>query len=334
MTILVERKLGLGDVVARLRIRQEAFGAGADPFDRTAGQLGGVAAHRDFVEHRRLHAEAAAGVAGDDANIAFRHFEHPRHLGAIAVRPLSGGVDGEAPIPRRVVRDRAARLHGHRGHPVDDKAVLDDMGGLGEAGLARRLVADQFGESDVVRTVLEDARRVRLDCVFRGYDRRQFLVISLDQLGGIERLRDRLGDDKNDRIADPAHAILGQHGVARLVHWRAVAALEPGMRREVAKPGGFPVRAGDDGEHAGRRLRRFDIERLDFGVAVRRAHHDAIGHARKLHIVGVAAATAHQPRILETRHALTDRKLAHSRNDLVREPSRGGEARRRAARNR
>src|SRR5258708_37545240 len=35
------------------------------------------------------------------------------------------------------------------------------------------------------------------------------------------------------------------------------------------------------------------------------------GHARQCNIVDILAAAAQQPRVLETRHALTDRKLTH-----------------------
>ena len=44
----------------------------------------------------------------------------------------------------------------------------------------------------------------------------QRLVIDLDQLGGVERLVQRLGDDEGDVVADPAHAVLHQRRIARL----------------------------------------------------------------------------------------------------------------------
>ena len=45
-----------------------------------------------FVEDRRLHAEAAAGVAGDDAHFAFGDLQHLGEIGAHRMRALQAGV--------------------------------------------------------------------------------------------------------------------------------------------------------------------------------------------------------------------------------------------------
>ena len=57
-----------------------------------------------------------------------------------------------------IMRDRAARLHGHGGDAVDDEFAFDDMRRLGEAGLGGGLVADQFDEGDIVLALVIDAR--------------------------------------------------------------------------------------------------------------------------------------------------------------------------------
>ena len=44
LAVLVERQLGVGDVVARLRVAEEGLRARADPFHRPAGELGAPAA--------------------------------------------------------------------------------------------------------------------------------------------------------------------------------------------------------------------------------------------------------------------------------------------------
>ena len=84
------------------------------------------------------------------------------------------------------------------------------------------------------------------------------------------------------------------------------------MRRQIAEARRLPVGGGEDREHAGRGLGRRGVDRLDLGVRVRRAQHDAMAMPGKLHVVGIAAAAAHQPRILEARHALTDCKFTHA----------------------
>ena len=104
----VERQLGLGDVVARLRVAEEGLGARARPFDRPPGQLRGEQHQRDLVVDRRFHAEAAADVAGDDAHLAFRHLEDlPRQFGAIGVGALQGRVDRVVVGRGVVVADRS-----------------------------------------------------------------------------------------------------------------------------------------------------------------------------------------------------------------------------------
>ena len=210
--------------------REERFGARRNPFHRPAGELGGEQHQRHFVEDRRLHAERAAGVAGDDADLALRHFHHLGEVGARRVRALDRGVERVAAVGGVVVADRAARLHRRRGDAVDDEFLLDDMVGLGEGGVGRGLVADQFDEADIVGRVIPHLRARRASAaVFGRGDRRQRLVLDLDQFGGIERLRHGLGDDEGDAIADPAHAVLGQDRIARLEHRRAVAPLEAAM---------------------------------------------------------------------------------------------------------
>ena len=119
----------------------------------------GVTGQRRFIEHRRLHAEAAADVDADHAHFAFRDVQHLGDLVAIGVRALHRRVDDVAVLRRQIDADGAARLHRRRGHAVDDEAAFGDMRGLGEGGVGRRLVADQLDEGDIVGALVVDARR-------------------------------------------------------------------------------------------------------------------------------------------------------------------------------
>ncbi len=126
MALGIERQLGLGDVVAGLRVAEKGLGARARPFDRPPRQLGGEQYQRDLVVDRRLHAKAAADVAGDDAHLALRHLEDlARQFRAVAVGALQGRVDRVMVGRGVVVADAAARLHRGRSHPVDDEFVPD-----------------------------------------------------------------------------------------------------------------------------------------------------------------------------------------------------------------
>ena len=185
------------------------------------------------------------------------------------------------------------------------------MGGVGEGRLGLGLVAVDRGEADVVLAVVPDQRRAGLGGVGGGDRGRQRLVVDLDQFGGVHRLVLGLGDDEGDIVADEAHAVLHQRRIARLVVGRAVAALVRAGHRQVAPAGLDPVLAGQHAEHARRGLGLGRVDRLDLGVGVRRAQHMPERHARQHDVVDILAAAAQQPRILEPRHALTDRKLTH-----------------------
>jgi len=234
-----------------------------------------------LVENRCLHPEAAAGIAGDNAYLAFRHLEHLRKLGARRMRPLHGRIDHVATISGIVVADGAARLHGSRGNPIDDKAMPHDMARARKSGIDRRLVvADQLDKADVVGAIVPHARCAWLRRLGRRGDRRQFLVVDLDELCRILRLRHRLGHDERDIVADPAHAVFREDRITRLVHRRAVAPLETARYREIAIAGCFHVCRSQHSQHAGRRFRGLDINRLYLCVSIRRSQHDTVGHPR------------------------------------------------------
>ena len=329
ISVLVERELRLGDVVARLRVAQERFRARRHPFDRPPGQLGAEQHQRHLVVDGGLHAEAAADVAADDANLAVRHFEHVlRQLGLEHVRALQGGVDRVAALDRLEEADAAARLHGRRRHPVDDEAMFDDVSGARERGVGRLLVALDLDEADVVGAVLPDKWHAGFDGVAGGDDGRQRLVIDLDQLGGVDRLVIGLGDDESDVVADHAHPILDQCRVARPIAGSAVAALEPAGNGQVAEARLLVVGAGQYREHAGRgySLRRVDC--ADARVRVRRAQHVAEGHSGKHHVGDVAAAALDEPGVLEPRNRLTDGEFTHCILAFRPPPARKGNPRR------
>ena len=227
------------------------------------------------------------------------------------MRALQSGVERVAPVGGMIVADRAARLHGDGGDPVDHKAMLDAVRRARKGGIGRRLIADQLDETDIVGAIVPHARRV---CARRrggGGDRRQRLVVHLDQLSGIKRLRHGLGHHEGHTVAEPAHAILRQDRIARLVLRRAVAPLEATWNGQIAVAGRLHVGASEYGQDAGRGFGRRNVERLDPGVRVRRAQHHAMHQAGQLDVVGIAAAALDQPRILEARHALTDCEFAH-----------------------
>ena len=79
---------------------------------------------------------------------------------------------------------------------------------LGESGVGRLLVAEHQAEGVVAgRVVVPHLHRVGLGGVLDVDQRRQRLVVDLDQFGGVAGLRQGLGDDKGDPVADVADAV-------------------------------------------------------------------------------------------------------------------------------
>ena len=89
------------------------------------------------------------------------------------------------------------------------------MVGLGEGGVDRFGVAVFMDETDIVGTVVPHQLRTRLQRGGGVGDRRENLVIHLDQFRRILCLGEGFGDHEGDVIADPAHPALYQRGMAR-----------------------------------------------------------------------------------------------------------------------
>ena len=261
-----------------------------------------------------LGAEAAAHILGDHAHLALGHFEHVlRQHVAHAVGVLYVGVERHAVLARIVGAERAARLHVLRMHPRDHVAALDHLGRRLDRLVGLRLLAALDIVRDVVRALVPDRRRAGLHRVLGQRDRRNRLVVDLDQFGGILGLGQRLGDHHRHRIADIPHAVGHQRRPLRREHRAAVGPLARHVGLGHAEPVRLDVVAGIDGHHARCRFRRVDIDRPDLRVGMRRADEDGVGLARQVHVVDEAPLPAQQARILEPQDRLADTVLAHTR---------------------
>src|SRR5262249_35820315 len=109
-----------------------------------------------------------------------------------------------------------------------------------------------------------------------------------------------------------AHLVLGQCWEADLASRPATLAPQTAGGRQVVPARGRPLGTGQHQQHAGSRLCRAGIDRADARMRVRRAQDAAVGHIGEVEIVDIAATAADEPRVLETRHRLTQRELAHS----------------------
>ena len=207
----------------------------------------------------------------------------------------------------------AARLERVGGDAVDDEALLDHVGGLGEGGVGRGLVAGLVEIGLVVRAIVVELRRAGLERLARRHHRGARRVVDLDALGGVAGKLQRVGDHDRDRIADMQHAVDRDRRPVRQVHRAAVALLVGRHRRHRAEAVGVVVLAGQHRMHARHLQRGARVDALDVGMGVRRAHDRGVELIGKLEVVVVAPASHQQARVLAPPHRLTDREFTHER---------------------
>ncbi len=133
----VERELGIGDGVARLLVGDECLRARRHPMHRTPDALRRDQQRGVFGIGRRLHAEAAADVIGDDAQALALEPEHADELVAQHGDALRAAAQDIAVLRRVVGRRRAARLHRGDDHTLVDQRDTRHVRRVAE-GLVKR----------------------------------------------------------------------------------------------------------------------------------------------------------------------------------------------------
>ena len=307
--LAVEGEFGMHGAVPAVMIGGEAFGARVGPLDGPLQHPRGMQDGDVFGEHRRLHAERAADMAGQNAHILRLCAEHECEIGPHPEDALRRGAENPALRPLVPFADRRARLH-----RVDDNAVVDevdcgDVRRLREGGIDRRRIAEQEVEGHVAGRLVVELRRAFGDGVLKLHHGRQRLDVEHNGFGGIAGRGRCLGDDKGDRIADIAHPVDGQGRPRRLPHRRAVPVLAREPARQEAVPGRHDIPPGHNSENAGHRHRRLAVDAAEDAVGVGAADEDAVSLARHGEIVGVAALAAHEGRVLVAGHRLADAEL-------------------------
>ena len=123
--------------------------------------------------------------------------------------------------------------------------------------------------------------------------RRQFLVVHVDQVGGVVRLGRVTGDDHGNDLTGEGD-VVDRH---RRVHRRLLIRGDlPGVRQRALLVG--DVRAGQDGDHAGRGAGRLGVDAGDPRVRERAADHREVQHAGQDDVVGPAGPAGDQARVL------------------------------------
>ena len=252
----IERELGLGDVVAAMRIREKALAALGGPLDRPADGPGCQQADALLGVDEDLRAEAAADVGRDHAQLVLgRDADEGRDHEARDVRVLARGVEREALVGAIVLADRGARLDRVRHQAVVDQRQPGDVGGARDRLVDRGLVAELPLEHRVARDVVVELR-LAFVARMRGRDAgRQLAVVDLDQLGRVLGLMPGLGDDAGDVVADVARLALASIGCGPA--FIGLPSREWIIQPQISPPqlGRLDVVAGQHREHAGRRER-------------------------------------------------------------------------------
>ena len=270
--VLVERELGLRHVVAAMRVGLEGLDPLRSPLDRAVQLPGRPREHHFLSVEIDLGAEAAADVGRDHAHLVLGKPQHERrHQQPLDVGILAGHVERVGVVTRGIARDRRARLD-----RVGDEAVVDEFERCHvvrrlERSVHRGLVAERPDVAGVVRRDVVNNRctgRARAS----GFDhRRQYLVIDLDQLGGVLRLIEALGDDDRNPVADVTHLALREGGVGRLLHRLAVDSRNEPAAGKPADLRRCEVLPGECRDDAGRRACPLEVHAADARVRVGRA---------------------------------------------------------------
>ena len=232
----VERELGAGLVAAALIVGDEALAAGGDPFHRPPqpprrpgddGLLGIMLA---------LVAEAAADVGRDQADGGLRQAKLLGHGAADVMRHLRRGIERE--LAGAAVGQHRARLDRSADQPVVGEVEPHHMRRAVERLAHRGFIAAREAEADIARRRLVQLRRALRHRRAAVDDDGQRLIVDLQQIGRVLRLRARFRDHRGDRLADMPDRAARQRPARRLGHRLAVG----GRRWPRAAPSGRPCR--------------------------------------------------------------------------------------------
>jgi len=190
---------------------------------------------------------------------------------------------------------------------MDDGNARHVRGGLDDAIDLARIgvgVRRQSGpvHRDVAGSLRPHLRRALADGLAQVDRRRAFLVVDGDELGGVLRGDQRLGNHHGDRLAYMPHGLAGERRTLRNDELLPAPAGKRRMLGHVADP--LHVGGREHAEHAGRGRGRGRVDRTDIGEGVRGAHEIGLGLGGHRRIGRVASKAAHQRIILQTRLVL------------------------------
>ena len=304
--VLVEPHLRLGVVVAAVSIGDEALRALRRPLDRPTDLLGTPDDDHFFGVVRDLAAEATAHVGRDDPHLVLGEaHDEGAHQQADDVRVLGSGVQGVVVPGTVVVANGAAGFDG-----VADQSLIVELNRGDVVGISHRLVrlflvAQAPVEDYVVGHVVEYLGSARLGGLDHVDDGLQDIVVHVHELGRIDGLCRRLGDDYGNGITYVPDLVYGQRGMRRLLHGVAVLEIDLPAGRQTANEVGGHFLTRQHGYDPGRRAGRRAVDAFDLGVRVGAADDGGIGHFGQHDIVDVSAFAGDESLILNALYGLS-----------------------------
>ena len=244
----VDRGADLVPLLARVIGGDQMLAPVLDPFHRPAEPQRGEADQYVLGIKLAANTEAAADMPFEQMHTGGIATQHAGDVVAIPVRDLGGAVKLEHVAGGVVARDRTAGFKRNAGMAPDHEIEFDHGMRLAE------------GCCDIAVGLFHD-RRLGRAAVFefpgRGdgiEDDRQFLDGDGDEIGGVLRHIGVGGEHSGDRLADIAHALSGQNGLA--VRRQALDTGQAEIdRRNLRHVGGRP-----DRDHARQRQRRTRVD--------------------------------------------------------------------------
>ena len=287
-------------MIAGMDIRDEAFQAISNKFDRAAEKLGQRDRRHLIRVGMHLDAERAADVLGQHPHLVLLETEVLGKQVLHHVRRLRALIDRETLLARVPIGHDRARLVGHAGVAAEAERGFDDRIGLRKS-LIRRTGFVLALEGEIVAQLRMDHLRRRIERGLGIRDRCQLFVGDFDQLARILGQRAGARHHGANRFALPARAVDRD----RILRRR----LDPFQVREHANPWGHDfgeLGAGHHCDDAIRLLGRRGLDVADACMRMRRAYEGDMHHARQRDVADILGSSLGQARKVGPRHRAAD----------------------------
>ena len=302
--VRVGREREVADDLLGVAARGERLVAVLHPLHRRAQAARELGDDHLLDEQLDLQAEAAPDVGADHPHPRVLQPEQRCEHAAHEEGHLRGRPHGQRSLAGVPVGDHAPAFERRRVAAAEVEALAEDVRGAGERRIdVARL---EFDVREVVSAeVVVQHRRPRRERRFRIDDRRERLVVDLDQLGRVLGDVARARDDDRDRLADVAHAVDGQHAPDAGLRLRP-GGDRRGERREIEQ-----ILAGDDERDTLEGACSRGVDSDDPGMGIRAAVEGDMERAGRLDVVEVRSPAREEARVLGAHHSGADVTAGH-----------------------